>query len=331
MCDELYFPVPCDFDVSSCIDRAMIRYWRPPHHLGPGDDESLYGVSEECYDCFLRPLLSPPPIGDTGCILFQTTHAMKLGNGTSASDSFHFGEHGVYNLTVGGGSLVVSELVAPLGWRTYLPLIVSAGVLAALSLFFVAVLPTLLAGYQNLVFRWRRRNKEQASDLEDFDLDINALLTSPLQEDANNLQQGGEQEPSSVVKQVDSSAKPGRVQALDTFRGLSLIIMVFVNYGGGGYWFLEHSKWNGLTVADLVFPWFMWIMGTSMAFATHSVWKVKSLGGGPLLLLFACFTHSPLSLPSLSPAQDRSRDRHQGHALPRREAYGTRSLLEQRA
>jgi hypothetical protein len=41
--------------------------------------------------------------------------------------------------------------------------------------------------------------------------------------------------------------------------------MIFVNYGGGGYWFFDHSSWNGLTVADLVFPWFMWIMGVSMA------------------------------------------------------------------
>ena len=25
--------------------------------------------------------------------------------------------------------------------------------------------------------------------------------------------------------------------------------MIFVNYGGGGYWFFDHSFWNGLTVA----------------------------------------------------------------------------------
>jgi heparan-alpha-glucosaminide N-acetyltransferase len=24
--------------------------------------------------------------------------------------------------------------------------------------------------------------------------------------------------------------------------------MIFVNYGGGGYWFFDHSAWNGLTV-----------------------------------------------------------------------------------
>ncbi len=46
-----------------------------------------------------------------------------------------------------------------------------------------------------------------------------------------------------------------RIRAVDSFRGLSLCIMIFVNYGGGGYWFLNHSSWNGLTVADLVFPW----------------------------------------------------------------------------
>lgn len=39
------------------------------------------------------------------------------------------------------------------------------------------------------------------------------------------------------------------------FDRLSLMVMVFVNYGGGGYWFFDHPPWNGLTVADLVFPW----------------------------------------------------------------------------
>ena len=38
---------------------------------------------------------------------------------------------------------------------------------------------------------------------------------------------------------------------------LSLTIMNFVNYGGGGYWFFDHSAWNGVTVADLVFPWYV--------------------------------------------------------------------------
>ena len=34
--------------------------------------------------------------------------------------------------------------------------------------------------------------------------------------------------------------------------------------------FFNHSKWNGLTVADLVFPWFIWIMGISIVFSYKS-------------------------------------------------------------
>ncbi|XP_046391783.1 heparan-alpha-glucosaminide N-acetyltransferase-like [Ischnura elegans] len=61
-----------------------------------------------------------------------------------------------------------------------------------------------------------------------------------------------------------------RVRALDTFRGISIALMIFVNYGGGGYGIFEHSAWNGLTVADLVFPWFAWIMGVSASLSLRS-------------------------------------------------------------
>lgn len=49
--------------------------------------------------------------------------------------------------------------------------------------------------------------------------------------------------------------------------------MIFVNYGGGGYRFTEHAVWNGLTVADLVFPWFMWIMGVCIPMSISSTLK----------------------------------------------------------
>ncbi|XP_013789471.2 heparan-alpha-glucosaminide N-acetyltransferase-like [Limulus polyphemus] len=72
-----------------------------------------------------------------------------------------------------------------------------------------------------------------------------------------------------------------RLCSLDTFRGIALLVMIFVNYGGGRYWFFEHAPWNGLYLADLVFPWFIWIMGVSMAFSTRSLlrksvprWKI---------------------------------------------------------
>ncbi|KAG6579811.1 Heparan-alpha-glucosaminide N-acetyltransferase [Phytophthora cinnamomi] len=61
-----------------------------------------------------------------------------------------------------------------------------------------------------------------------------------------------------------------RCQALDAFRGLTLCLMVFVNYGGGGFAVCTHSAWDGLTVADLVFPWFAWILGFSLFLSSSS-------------------------------------------------------------
>ena len=55
-----------------------------------------------------------------------------------------------------------------------------------------------------------------------------------------------------------------RVASLDVLRGLAVAGMVLVNVGGGlpG---LQHARWHGCTVADLVFPVFLFVMGASMA------------------------------------------------------------------
>lgn len=58
-----------------------------------------------------------------------------------------------------------------------------------------------------------------------------------------------------VVEQPPKRKHPSRVKSIDVFRGFCIILMIFINYGGGQYWFFQHSVWNGLTVADLVFPW----------------------------------------------------------------------------
>ena len=49
--------------------------------------------------------------------------------------------------------------------------------------------------------------------------------------------------------------------------------MIFVNYGAGGYAVLEHASWNGLHFADLVFPWFMWIMGACVPISLMSSFR----------------------------------------------------------
>jgi predicted acyltransferase len=62
----------------------------------------------------------------------------------------------------------------------------------------------------------------------------------------------------------------GRMTSLDVFRGLTIAGMILVNNPGTWdaiYSPLEHSKWDGLTPTDLVFPFFLFIVGVSIALA----------------------------------------------------------------
>jgi heparan-alpha-glucosaminide N-acetyltransferase len=62
--------------------------------------------------------------------------------------------------------------------------------------------------------------------------------------------------------------------AVDAFRGFVVCLGIFVNYGGGGYWYFNYSRWNGLTFADLVFPWLLFVMGLSTTLSLHAQRKM---------------------------------------------------------
>ncbi len=60
----------------------------------------------------------------------------------------------------------------------------------------------------------------------------------------------------------------GRLISLDMFRGLTVALMILVNNPGSWshiYTPLEHAEWNGWTPTDLVFPFFLFIVGVAMA------------------------------------------------------------------
>lgn len=64
--------------------------------------------------------------------------------------------------------------------------------------------------------------------------------------------------------------KSERLLSLDVLRGITIVGMILVNNPGTWesiYAPLRHAEWNGLTPTDLVFPFFMFIMGVSMSFA----------------------------------------------------------------
>ncbi len=58
--------------------------------------------------------------------------------------------------------------------------------------------------------------------------------------------------------------------SLDLFRGLTIAGMILVNNPGSWshvYWPLEHAPWNGWTPTDLIFPFFLFIIGVAMMFS----------------------------------------------------------------
>ncbi|SFG57629.1 acyltransferase family protein [Pedobacter insulae] len=70
-----------------------------------------------------------------------------------------------------------------------------------------------------------------------------------------------------------SLSKPQRLLSLDFFRGFTVAAMILVNNPGSWahiYAPLEHAEWNGCTPTDLVFPFFLFIVGVSIAYAMGS-------------------------------------------------------------
>lgn len=64
--------------------------------------------------------------------------------------------------------------------------------------------------------------------------------------------------------------KPTRYIALDVLRGMTVAGMILVNNPGSwGHIFkpLDHAEWVGCTPTDLVFPFFLFIVGAAMAFS----------------------------------------------------------------
>ncbi len=70
-----------------------------------------------------------------------------------------------------------------------------------------------------------------------------------------------------------------RLLSLDVLRGITIAGMIMVNNPGSWgsiYAPLRHAEWDGLTPTDLVFPFFMFIMGVSM-YISYSKFDFQSL------------------------------------------------------
>ncbi|XP_061535015.1 heparan-alpha-glucosaminide N-acetyltransferase isoform X4 [Phycodurus eques] len=234
---------------------------------------AVYWVSQWCYQCLHQQLGVVPAMSSPGQprseeFIVSTQHEITLQvNSTSVIQElctvpFHFGEQGNYSLWLKNtnNSVVNCSIVTDADpVNSYIPILVAFLVFAGLGL-----LSAL--GRAILALDLVRGALCRITGTMETERLINSELGSP----------GRTVRPvtDNILPPPPSPSK--RLRSLDTFRGISLIIMVFVNYGGGRYWFFRHESWNGLTVADLVFPWFVFIMGTSIALSINSMLRSGS-------------------------------------------------------
>lgn len=114
----------------------------------------------------------------------------------------------------------------------------------------------------------------------------------------NHQQQQSTKESSNVIVIQDAQTNPAkptnetktRVATLDVFRGLTIAVMILVDDAGGKWPQINHSPWNGCTLADFVMPFFLFIVGVAIALSfkriTEMAPAIKKVIVRTLKLLF---------------------------------------------
>lgn len=216
------------------------------------------GISTQCYKCdyqphgFLKTNLS---------LVVDTRWPYKLQFTNSDKSSVknleeHFREYGKYIFMVGNysGKFNAKYTIENDPINTYVPFIVFMSILVGL-----AILWPCCKWLRRVYKRYKGIETTYFMEMQEWDNKIESLSRRNTNTD--------------VKKETDNKPKSKRLRSLDTFRGIAIILMIFVNYSGGHYYFIDHAVWNGLTVADLVFPWFIFIMGTSINLSYKSFIK----------------------------------------------------------
>ncbi|KAI5248696.1 Heparan-Alpha-Glucosaminide N-Acetyltransferase [Manis pentadactyla] len=250
------------------MDQALLLI----HNELAGTNLTVYWNSERCYHCLLQALVNVSWSGEprkprVAAIAVSTQHGSILQLNDTWEDKeicrleYKFGEFGNYSLLVKRVHSEASEFACDIVVNkdpidSNLPVTIALLVGIALVVA-VSLLRFLLSldDFNNWI--------SKVINSRETDRLINSELGSP--------SRAGPLDGSCLPEAWHPPAAPQRLRCVDTFRGIALVLMVFVNYGGGKYWYFKHASWNGLTVADLVFPWFVFIMGSSIFLSMTSI------------------------------------------------------------
>lgn len=101
---------------------------------------------------------------------------------------------------------------------------------------------------------------------------------------------------------------PERLVSLDAFRGLTIAAMILVNNPGSWssiYWPLDHAHWHGWTPTDLIFPFFLFMVGMGITFSSRAsfpeaAWRsAKLIGLGVFMAAYPYFALSTVRWPGV--------------------------------
>lgn len=69
---------------------------------------------------------------------------------------------------------------------------------------------------------------------------------------------------------IRAAPRTDRLLSVDVLRGLTIAFMILVNNqpGDNAFFELNHAKWNGFTLTDLVFPTFLFLVGLALVLST---------------------------------------------------------------
>jgi predicted acyltransferase len=102
--------------------------------------------------------------------------------------------------------------------------------------------------------------------------------------------------------------KQDRLVSLDAFRGATVAAMILVNNPGSWttiYWPLAHAPWHGWTPTDLIFPFFLFMVGASLAFSSRDSTRealaraIKTFGLGFFMAWYPRFDLATVRIPGV--------------------------------
>ncbi|KAK9126592.1 hypothetical protein Scep_015438 [Stephania cephalantha] len=118
--------------------------------------------------------------------------------------------------------------------------------------------------------RFHRRQEEEEEKSKVVHEENNSCTRELIGKDKEEFTRVDNQQP----LMVEIKQKSKRIATLDAFRGLTIVLMILVDDAGSAYERMDHSPWNGCTLADFVMPFFLFIVGVAIALAFKRIPKV---------------------------------------------------------